>query len=271
MLGPRRLVSVEGVSEQLQAVRTGTVESLADIAVQLEAESDVEAMLKRLVDAVVRVIDGADAACATLTDHDGVSAVAWTAAFAGQADAARFSCGQCPSLDRRVGSGVVRIDDLTTDSRWPSFAAAASELGVRSMLSFRLGSSSRPVGSLTAYSHRRHAFPAQAVGVGRSLAIHASLALESHRKLTNLHLAMRTRDVIGQAKGILMERFQVDTETAFHILVSLSQRTNLKVHAIAARLAETGELPGSHSASTTPPRTRGGTPRAYPHVGESDG
>lgn len=139
------------------------------------------------------------------------------------------------------------------DARWPKLGGQPSEHGVESSVSYRLGSHSPndpnpPIGSLNIYGTAPEAFAPTAIEIGAILAAHASLAARAVGKRTQLEdlgqqleQALLFRDVIGQAKGILMERFRTTPEESFEILRRSSQRLNVKLREVALRLTETGE------------------------------
>jgi hypothetical protein len=140
------------------------------------------------------------------------------------------------------------------DPRWPSLGDRPTESGVESAVSYRLTPSSPDgdssvVGSLNAYGSSPNAFDAEAREIGFVLAAHASVAAGAMREREaveemsdHLREALLSRDVIGQAKGILMERLRVTPEEAFDVLRRSSQQLNVKLREVAARLAETGEV-----------------------------
>jgi AmiR/NasT family two-component response regulator len=78
--------------------------------------------------------------------------------------------------------------------------------------------------------------------VGALFAAHAAVAMAEARQLEHLTRAMATRDVIGQAKGILMERHKLTADQAFGVLTKASQQTNVKLIDVALALTDTGLL-----------------------------
>jgi hypothetical protein len=121
-----------------------------------------------------------------------------------------------------------RIDDMSTDTRWPRFAAAAHAHGVRSMLGYRLFTSGRTLGALDLYSSKLNAFNAESEVVGELFAAHAAIALIGSTQQAEWKTALNSRDTIGMAKGILMHRERLTEELAFTLLVSASQKANIK-------------------------------------------
>jgi GAF domain-containing protein len=138
---------------------------------------------------------------------------------------------------------VVRIRDLSAETRWPEFCERALDLGVRAMLCLPLWVDATRLGSLSLYSAEPRDFPDRDGRVASLLATHAALALSDALRVENLRRAIAGRDVIGQAKGILMERERITADEAFRRLTAVSQATNVKVADVAARFVESGELP----------------------------
>jgi hypothetical protein len=116
------------------------------------------------------------------------------------------------------------------------------ELGVRSVLSFQLYVHLDDLGALNLYSAQVDAFDDESENVGLLFAAHAAIAMAGSQKEHDLSLAVSARDVIGQAKGILMERHKITGDQAFRLLAQVSQRSNTKLGEVARYLVETGEL-----------------------------
>jgi len=136
------------------------------------------------------------------------------------------------------------VPDLRTEQRWPRFAAEVVDLGVGSMLSFQLFVTGGNLGALNLYSGRPHSFDEEAEAIGVVFASHAAVALAGAQQEERMRTAMTSREVIGQAQGILMERFRLTGPQAFQVLARASSHTNRKVADIAEELTATGDLPG---------------------------
>src|SRR5581483_4341425 len=130
------------------------------------------------------------------------------------------------------------------EHRWPKFSARGQqETGVTSMLAFRLFAREQTLGALNLFSKERAAFGEEAVHIGALFAALASTALGAAQREEDLAMALVSRDVIGQAKGILMERHHVTDDEAFEMLKRASQNLNVRVAALAERVSQTGESP----------------------------
>jgi GAF domain-containing protein len=152
--------------------------------------------------------------------------------------------GDGPCVHAAKHQSVYRIEDTRRDERWPQFCAEAARLKVRSMLCVPLWVDERSLGALSLYADKAAAFSDLHERVTVLLATFAALALAEAQRADQLHDALGNRDVIGQAKGILMERHGVSADAAFGVLSRISQAENLKLAEIARRFVQTGQLPG---------------------------
>lgn len=160
-------------------------------------------------------------------------------------DALQQDIGVGPCIDAAREQSVIRIQDTDTETRWPAFTDRAEALGVSSMLCVPLWVDSSCLGTLSLYSMRVAAFDDHDMHLTRLYATHAALALADAQRASQLSTALRNRDVIGQAKGILIERHRMTSEQAFERLSRASQAANVKLADIARHLIETGELLGA--------------------------
>jgi hypothetical protein len=138
---------------------------------------------------------------------------------------------------------VLRIVDTAEDERWPAFARQARELGVGSVIAcgLRIGPALRA--ALVLQSAEPGAFDGLAAEAADVYATHASSALARSQNTDSLRDAVRTRQVIGEASGILMERHRIGSPDAFGLLVRASQHLNVKLRAVAEQVVRTGQDP----------------------------
>jgi hypothetical protein len=135
---------------------------------------------------------------------------------------------------------IVRAADLVEESRWPRFCPEAVRVGVRSVLSFQLFTHGAHRGALNLFGFEPCSFSPEAETVGAMLASHAAVALIAANKNRQFQSALANRDEIGQAKGMIMERFDVDALRAFELLRKLSQDSNTPLHQIARDIVARG-------------------------------
>lgn len=159
--------------------------------------------------------------------------------------------GDGPCINAAKHQSIFRIEDTGRDERWPEFSAEAARLNVRSMLCVPLWIDERSLGALSLYADQVAAFTDLHERVTILLATFAALALAEAQRADQLHDALDNRDVIGQAKGILMERHSITADMAFGVLSRVSQSENMKLAEIARHLAETGKLPSESSPGSS--------------------
>ena len=203
---------------------------------------------ERVADALPRIAEGAvavvpdvrDAGIAVRTRGGVLACAAHTTETAAAVDRAQIRMAEGPCIDAVAGADSVILPNAATETRWPRFVREAVRHGVRASLSVPL-TSGRPVGALNLHV-TRHALDDRSARLrtqrhARMFALYASIALAGTDRVENLERAIARRDVIGQAKGILMHRYHVDADEAFARLRSASQTTNTKLYDVAAWLA----------------------------------
>lgn len=139
-----------------------------------------------------------------------------------------------PCLDAMEGVGVYVAGDVAHDERWPHWGRSAAELGIRSAMSIRLETKERRYGSLNLYADAVDAFDDDDLAVASIFARHASIALATAHNEEGLHVAIDARKLIGQAQGILMERFDIEADAAFAVLRRYSQNHHSKLRDVAS-------------------------------------
>lgn len=154
-------------------------------------------------------------------------------------DGIQSETGEGPCIDAIREHAFFQTDDLRVEERWPQFSRRGhQETGVLSIISLRLFVEKDTFGSLNLYATTEAAFDETDVALATVFAVNAAVAIESVRREETLEMKARSRDVIGQAKGILMARSGVDEERAFEMLKLASQRMNLKLRDIARNIAD---------------------------------
>jgi GAF domain-containing protein len=201
-------------------------------------------MLTEIVVAAVAMVPGADEGSVSfVTGRRQVTSEAATGDLPVRVDALQYETRQGPCLDAVYEQHTVRVDDLATEQRWSLFARRASEAGAASMLSLQLFVEGDNLGALNLYGRSPNAFTDESEQVGLLFASHAAIAYAGVRKEAQLAQALANRDLIGQAKGILMERHKISGARAFLVLSRVSQTSNRKLHDIADELVRTGMMP----------------------------
>ncbi|MGH3985265.1 MAG: GAF and ANTAR domain-containing protein [Pseudonocardiaceae bacterium] len=218
-------------------------QQLSELARDLQERQSLQDTLKGIVQAAVDNVPGAQfAGISVVRGRRDVDTPVWTDELVRATDQAQYDTGQGPCLNSVYEEKTVRVADMRTEQRWPEFAKRAFHLGINSMLSIQLYVTGDNLGALNLYSQTTEAFDDESEHVGLLLASHAAIAMASAQQQEQLVQAITTRDLIGQAKGILMERHKITAEQAFTLLIRASQLANTKLRDVAERLTATGEL-----------------------------
>ncbi len=202
---------------------------------------DLDSTLYRIAASAAELIGAADGIGILLSvDREQFRSTAATSPLAAQLEAMQIKLGEGPCLDAARSDPIVRCADLRSETRWPAYASAAVDAGVLSCLSVRLYTHRDEVGTLNLHSRVADAFDAEDEALVDALAAQAATAITAARVQEQLTSALASRDVIGQAKGIIMERYGIDALRAFDMLRRLSQDTNTPLSELATRLVDSG-------------------------------
>ena len=221
-----------------------TAEEFAQLALSLHDEPTLEDTVGRVLEFALQAVGCTFAGVIFVQQGRGVETFAATDPLIKDLDRLQFEIGEGPDLEVIADRLGVLVDDTATDPRWPTWNREVAEVGIRSMLGTRIHTGSSTIGSLNLYDVRPHHFGEEDRDVAHVLARHAAVAVAATREQTQLWEAIDARQLIGQATGILMERFAMDQDRAFAVLRRYSQDRNVKLRDVAARLVETRRLPG---------------------------
>ncbi|MGV9709704.1 GAF and ANTAR domain-containing protein [Gordonia sp. NPDC003424] len=214
---------------------------MAGLVRDLHIESgDTEAMLRGMSKAAVSTVPGAEYASVTLVTKGRIETPVMIGDLAGRCDDLQRELVEGPCLRAALDDSTIHIIDMTHEPRWPRFAPAAADLGISSMVCFCLYIDGKDSAALNLHSTRPSAFDEDARALGGLFAAHCATAFATVREREQLRSALTTRDIIGQAKGMLMERYAIDADAAFALLARLSQETNTKLVAVAEQLVLAG-------------------------------
>lgn len=218
-------------------------EALTAAACRLHETSSPDSTLDTAVRLAVDLMPGADHAGISVMERDNRrQTLACTDEVVRAAEDRHPLAGKQPYWHRLWTTPMVTVQD-SEDGEEEGGADALSELGLRSVLSLRLRADRRRLTVLTAYARKPRAFDEAALRVGRLFTAHVGIALDSATVRQQLTEAMHTRDLIGQATGILMERMDIDAAGAFDSLVRASQRENVKLRDLARRIVDAHNKP----------------------------
>jgi GAF domain-containing protein len=221
-----------------------TAAAFARLALELHQEDGVEETIDAVARFALKALNCTQAGIMLAGRSGRLDLGATTDATVEKADLLQLELGEGPArtiVDDR--EAVVSAPDLAADDRWPLWSAGIADLGLRSLLAVRLQVHGKTVGVLELFNSEPLAFDEDDIAVAHILARHASVAVGTARQEETLWLAIDARKLIGQAQGILMERFALDGDRAFAVLQRYSQDNNVKLREVARRLVETGSLP----------------------------
>lgn len=213
------------------------------------ATSTVEQTLELVLTAAVDASPATDLAGVLLLEERGkITSPATTDEVVNELDQVQAEYNEGPCVESIYDEEMVLVQDFTEHlERWPHFARRALDLGIHSSLSFQLFTEGSRAGSLNLFSRRPHAFSEDDRVLGALFANQAGLALRGARRVAQLDRAVASRDVIGMAKGILVERFRIGDDEAFQRLVQSSQHTNMKLVDVARWLVSETTGDGSQT------------------------
>lgn len=211
-------------------------------AVVLSAETIVTTI--ELVTALAaETIPGTTGAGVTLIDARGKRSTAASDRLVERADALQYEYNSGPCLTAWRDQVTVRIDDMDGETRWPQWTAAVGAEGVRAMLSVPLNADGTSVGAMKVYSGQPAAYDTRAEHLLELFARQAAILLvnaqtlsDAHRLSAQLTEALNNRDIIGQAKGVLIAQGAADGQGAFAMLAAASQRSNTKIPEVARQV-----------------------------------
>ncbi|MCF3960450.1 GAF and ANTAR domain-containing protein [Streptomyces fuscigenes] len=211
---------------------------------ELLAQDSVEGTLECITTSAAALVEGCEAAGVLVLNGQRVHSHAPTNVLVVQSDMLQEAVQEGPCFDAsRNGEPVYRLADFAEGSgRWPRFAPRARDLGIGSMMGFLLYTEEQQLGSLNLYSHRPGAFTDDSETAGWALASHAAVALAGARTTQQFQQAMDSRNTIGAAMGIIMERFHLTEAKAFDTLRTLSQERNIKMRDLARQIADSGDI-----------------------------
>lgn len=217
-------------------------ERIANMAELLLSEEDSDAVLRQLSELSLALIPGSAAAGLVVAGETSWSSAASEGSVA-ELHEEQLALGDGPVAEAIRYGEARRIDDTEAEERWPTACAKMAAEGLRSCLVLPLRTERQPGGALALYGRQAGAFAGSAHDVALLFAAQGGVAMRTaalyrgcQRLVANLQIALESRAVIEQAKGILVAEYGCSPEVAFRRLSRLSQNSNRKVRDIAADL-----------------------------------
>lgn len=242
----------DGRADRVQGVVSSS--DVARFARQVWGVENPDERMRRGAALAVELVEACDHAALSLVSSGRLQGIAASDGVARRADLLQHELGEGPCLDAVRTRVDVQSEDLEHEARWPGWCVGAvDELGLRATLSLPLSDDHRTYGSLDLYSGHARTWSPRAVETAEVLATHLALALADGLQIEHRGRAMLARTIIGQAQGIVMERYGVSEAAAYATLLRISQQDHVKLGTVAADLVRTGRLRGVGDNLSTPP------------------
>jgi hypothetical protein len=212
-------------------------EAMAEVAAALTTPINLDETLELITRSAAETIPGIVEASISITTRTGeIQTLAPTGPMVTRADHLQYELGEGPCLDAALEEPVVAVNDLAGDPRWPDFGPKAAALGFGSQVAFQFRAEPHVRGALNLYAREPNEIDRDAIELGSMFAGQIAVAMGWARQDQTMTAALATRNLIGQAVGIVMERYKLDSDRAFAFLTRLSQTSNTKLHTVAAAL-----------------------------------
>lgn len=229
--------------------------TLAELIRRLQDQppAKLPAALQELATRAVDAVPGAEYAGITISDHEGsVESFVATHPYAALLDEIAQVRREGPCLSAAWVQHTIKVNDLAADNRWPRYRRdVLAKTPIKAVLSFELFKGQHKRRALNFYAERPNAFDEHSIEVGLVYATHIAIAWNIVLRDEQFRSALASRDIIGQAKGIIMERFDVDAGHAFELLSRLSQSMNSPLSQVADRLIASKSATGDQGGTPT--------------------
>ncbi|NYJ01841.1 transcriptional regulator with GAF, ATPase, and Fis domain [Nocardioides thalensis] len=211
--------------------------ALTAAAKAIHAPRSLEETLTAIVRAAQDAIPDMNHAGISISHRDGrIETLAGTDQLVWDLDSVQYDLNEGPCVSSVKDDPVVVVEHARQEQRWPRYMPRAVEAGLRAQLALRLYTDEDTIGGLNLYSTESETVSSDTVQMAELFAAHATIALNRTRYEHQLNEALASRKAIGQAIGLIMQRYQIDEDRAFHFLVRASSSSNLKLRVIADEL-----------------------------------
>jgi GAF domain-containing protein len=226
-----------------QVESSGLAQALARFSAVLLSQESVATTVELVTTLAAKTLPGTAGAGVSLIDELGKRTTAASDPLVKQADLRQYELDEGPCLTAWRDRVAVRIDDTGAERRWPRWTQDVGKLGIKAVVSAPMLVADRSIGAIKVYSRQPAAYDEQSEQLLSLFAQQAAILLanaqsyqDAQQLIDQLKVALASRDLIGQAKGVLIAGGARDEETAFGMLVTASQRANMKVREVARQL-----------------------------------
>ncbi|RNL79150.1 GAF and ANTAR domain-containing protein [Nocardioides marmorisolisilvae] len=217
-----------------------TLRALAALAV---SDDDLAETAEGVVALACETLDCQHAGLTVFRSGGSFETLAPTGPLVSEADQLQYQLGEGPCVEAAWEEETFVSNDLARDPRYPNWGPKAAAMGFGSLLAARLSIGGSTIGALNLYATETREYSADDRDTAVVFASHAAATLMTVRERDNLKEAVEGRTLIGQAQGILMERFDLDASRSFAVLRRFSQAQNIKLRTVAELVIENGTLP----------------------------
>ena len=222
--------------------RPDIAEALAEAAREIDSQHDLPSTLDAIVHTAARSLPDIDHVGITIAHRIGdIETWAGTGPLVWELDALQHELAEGPSVHALTVDAVTTVNHLAHETRWPRYVPRAVERGLKAQMGLRLYVEDKTLGGLNLYSTRAEVIDPEVANMAVLFATHAALVLGRVRQEENLNTALQTRKLIGQAVGIVMERFMLGEAAAFAYLTRVSQHSNTRLRDVAEELVNQAE------------------------------
>jgi len=214
------------------------IQVMAGVAEALRVPGELDETLEQITGGAVETIPGVDHASISVTSKDGrIQTLAPTDLVVSEAEELQFVLREGPCLRASMTTPFVQVDDLASDPRWPLYGPnVASYFGIRSLLTFQFEAEPHARGALNLYAEQPHRFDGESRQLGAMFARWAAVSFGWTGDEQRMTAALVSRNTIGHAVGIVMERYRLDADRSFAFLVRTSRSSNTKLQDVATTL-----------------------------------
>ena len=217
--------------------------ALADAARVISSPGRLSDTLEAIVHAARASVPGFDEVGISVFGADGKpTTMSATSQLVYDLDAVQYQLEEGPCMTAMRDEPLVVAEDLAHEERWPRYVPHASDAGVRAQMGLQLSTTEETLGGLNFYSTHARSINPEASRHAELFAIHAALALSHARQAEHQDDAIRARQLIGQAVGMLTERYEITEDRAFHYLARVSAAGNLRLQDVARVIVDQGNL-----------------------------
>ena len=217
----------------------GIARAMAEAAQAINVHGTLTDTLDAVAHAAREAVPGFDHVGISVVQSDGtVATVAATSPLVIDMDTLQYELGQGPCLSALSEATLVLAEDLPHEQRWPRYVPRSVKSGARAQMGVQLFASDEPLGGLNFYSTLTGAIDPEAPRRAELFATHAALALSHARRADRAAEAVPTRQLIGQAVGILMERFELTEDRAMYYLVKIAAAGRLQLRDVAREVVD---------------------------------